>query len=548
MRSEVLGLLAALRAGQLVRAAPKKEGGLKTRGNEALESVEELSPEEQKEVQIAPRRRVEADRHVPRRRAPVRLDASSCDARARCRTPAGRRTRSPRIQAAFAGTSGPARSCSRAQPSGRPIGSPSIASRTSSSPTACATSRSRKASRRTSSAISSPSSCATSSAAPARKTTRSRRSGIAASSTWPTSPSRPSPRATAAAMATRSCAAASISRASSPRSAQLDRDWHDASLEGRAMRLNLSTQLRESGEAAAALALDPLQRATMGAQLNITDDRWLERFVDAFADGYVDARVQGRRRAPRRRPSRMDGRRALAPRSPRDLRGLPRPRARRWPCACPTRRAGSSTPSRRSCCPPRRSRRSSRRSSKKAATHELAKEVDPAVVSGIERRSSPLGDASMLELACGCYGTYALGAVAQRPHGVHHAVGARERSAHRRRARDRARRARRHAREPAREARRPRRPTQRARRQHGTARTSRCASSRSRRCRAIARTRSASRSARCSTIRRRARGRRAGARRRAWAASLPDPRSCCRSRRRPSTRSPPTSGGCGSAA
>ena len=74
--------------------------------------------------------------------------------------------------------------------------------------------------------------------------------------------------------------------------AELDRDWHDASLEGRAMRLNLATQLRESGEAAAALALDPLQRATMGAQLNITDDRWLERFVDAFADGFVDAKAR----------------------------------------------------------------------------------------------------------------------------------------------------------------------------------------------------------------------------------------------------------------
>ncbi len=75
--------------------------------------------------------------------------------------------------------------------------------------------------------------------------------------------------------------------------AQLDRDWLHASLEGRAMRLNLTSQLRQSGEAAAALALDPIQRATMGAQLNMSDDKWLERFVEAFADAWIDARARG---------------------------------------------------------------------------------------------------------------------------------------------------------------------------------------------------------------------------------------------------------------
>lgn len=75
--------------------------------------------------------------------------------------------------------------------------------------------------------------------------------------------------------------------------AQVDRDWMHSSLEGRAMRLNLAAQLRESGEAAAALALDPLQRATLGAQLNMSDDRWLERFVEAFADAWTFAHARG---------------------------------------------------------------------------------------------------------------------------------------------------------------------------------------------------------------------------------------------------------------
>ncbi|HEY8075964.1 MAG TPA: serine/threonine-protein kinase, partial [Labilithrix sp.] len=73
--------------------------------------------------------------------------------------------------------------------------------------------------------------------------------------------------------------------------AQLDRDVAvDGSLEGRAMQMNLAAQLKESGEAAAALAIDPLTRATLGAQLNMSEEAWRERFVDAFADGYLEAR------------------------------------------------------------------------------------------------------------------------------------------------------------------------------------------------------------------------------------------------------------------
>ena len=129
------------------------------------------------------------------------------------------------------------------------------------------------------------------------------------------------------------------------RSAQLDRDWHDASLEGRAMRLNLSTQLRESGEAAAALALDPLQRATMGAQLNMTDDRWLERFVDAFADGYVDARITRTSRCSRTRSASGPPTSCRSTTS-RDLRGVRRALGGASRRACPARRASSEPPSR----------------------------------------------------------------------------------------------------------------------------------------------------------------------------------------------------------
>jgi serine/threonine protein kinase len=72
-------------------------------------------------------------------------------------------------------------------------------------------------------------------------------------------------------------------------SAHLERDLDDGSLEAKAMRMNLANELRASGEAAAALAIDPLTRATLGAQLNMSDEAWQERFVDAFVDGALEA-------------------------------------------------------------------------------------------------------------------------------------------------------------------------------------------------------------------------------------------------------------------
>ncbi len=77
------------------------------------------------------------------------------------------------------------------------------------------------------------------------------------------------------------------------RLAELDRDEADESLASRAMQLNLTGQLKASGESAAALAVDPLTRATLGAQLNLSEDKWRDRFADGFAEGYLHARVRG---------------------------------------------------------------------------------------------------------------------------------------------------------------------------------------------------------------------------------------------------------------
>ena len=75
--------------------------------------------------------------------------------------------------------------------------------------------------------------------------------------------------------------------------AQIDKDWDDGSLEGRALRLNVAAGLKESGEAASALALDPVTRATLGAQIAKGPDEWTERYVDAFAESWLDALRQG---------------------------------------------------------------------------------------------------------------------------------------------------------------------------------------------------------------------------------------------------------------
>ncbi len=74
--------------------------------------------------------------------------------------------------------------------------------------------------------------------------------------------------------------------------ARLDRD-DEASLEGEAMGLSLAEALAQAGEAAAALAVDGLTKATLGTQLLLDTERWTERYLEAFAEAYADASTAG---------------------------------------------------------------------------------------------------------------------------------------------------------------------------------------------------------------------------------------------------------------
>ena len=403
MRSEVLGLLAALRAGQLVRAAPKKEGGLRTRGNEALEGIEELSPEEKKEVQV--------------RLAAVWKQIGTCLADVRqygWKHPHALRALDlgqQQISDALAANPntvrwdvGPGAFLFEGAAVWAPDRIPfdripyqlfadgvrhiqikegftkdefrdlvailirDVVGGAGSEDDAVTAFWDRRFEHVAYVAIEA----------------FAEGDGVDAND----------PIMRGSVDMARELAAA----------AELDRDWHDASLQGRAMRLNLASQLRESGEAAAALALDPLSRATMGAQLNVTDDRWLERFVEAFADGYVDARAHNEvalldaalREWTADELSLNDHREifevfhalsgALAARVPAEARQLEHAIAQVM-LPAPTLAAILQVVE---------------REGRDTAT---SKEVEPAVVSGIERALISLGDAAMLELACGCYGT-----------------------------------------------------------------------------------------------------------------------------------------------
>lgn len=74
--------------------------------------------------------------------------------------------------------------------------------------------------------------------------------------------------------------------------AQLDSE-DETSLESEAMGLSLADALAQAGDAAAALAVDGLTKATLGTQLVLDADRWTERYLDAFAETYVDATAAG---------------------------------------------------------------------------------------------------------------------------------------------------------------------------------------------------------------------------------------------------------------
>jgi hypothetical protein len=75
--------------------------------------------------------------------------------------------------------------------------------------------------------------------------------------------------------------------------AQIDKDWDEQNLEGRALQLNIAAALAESGEAASSLSIDPMTRATLGAQLSGSAVEWDARYVDAFAEAHLEATRYG---------------------------------------------------------------------------------------------------------------------------------------------------------------------------------------------------------------------------------------------------------------
>ena len=403
MRSEVLGLLAALRAGQLVRAAPKKEGGLRTRGNEAIDVVEELSPEEKKETQL--------------RLTAVWKQVGTCLADVRqygwTHPHAMRALDSGLQQINDALAANPESVRWDVGPgaflfAGAPVWAPdripfdripyqlfADGVRHIQIKDGFTADEFRDLVaillRDVVGGVTSEDDAVT--AFWDRRFEHVAYVAIEAFAEGEDEGAESDPVLRGSADLARELAA----------SAGLDRDWHDTSLEGRAMRLNLATQLRESGEAAAQLALDPLQRATMGAQLNLTDDRWLERFVDALADGYVDARAHNDvaqlddalREWTADELSLHDHREifevfnalraALGTRVPTDARQLESAIAQvMLPASTVTTILQTVE--------------------REGRDPAITKDVDPAIVTGIERALANLGEASMLELACSCWG------------------------------------------------------------------------------------------------------------------------------------------------
>lgn len=72
--------------------------------------------------------------------------------------------------------------------------------------------------------------------------------------------------------------------------ARIDKDFDEAGLEEQSIEHGLIARLEEAGEAAAALALDPMTKATLGAQLAPPPERWLDGFIDGFVPAYLDAK------------------------------------------------------------------------------------------------------------------------------------------------------------------------------------------------------------------------------------------------------------------
>ncbi|MDB4935892.1 MAG: Protein kinase [Labilithrix sp.] len=401
MRSEVLGLLAALRAGQLVRAAPKKKGGLETRGNEALESLEELSPEETKDVQV--------------RLAAVWKQIGTCLADVRqygWTHPHALRALDGGLQQ-ISDALAVHPSCVRWD-----VGPGAFLFQGAAvwAPDRIPFDRIpyqlfadgvrhiqikegfTKDEFRDLVAILLRDVVGGAGkeddAVTAFWDRRFEHVAYVAIEAFAEGDGDADPVMKGSVDLARELAAA----------AHLDRDWQDASLEGRAMRMNLSTQLRESGEAAAALALDPLQRATMGAQLNLTDDRWLERFVDAFADGYVEARLN-RDNAILEDALREWTADELSLHDHREVFEVFHALCAALALRVPNEARKAEVALARVMLPGPTLSLILQAVDKEGRDPQLAKELDSNIVTGIEKALHALADASMLELASGCWGS-----------------------------------------------------------------------------------------------------------------------------------------------
>jgi eukaryotic-like serine/threonine-protein kinase len=80
---------------------------------------------------------------------------------------------------------------------------------------------------------------------------------------------------------------------SSLEQARIDKDWLEGSLEAQALGMNLSQGLREAANAANALSLDPVTRAALAAQLSLSSDQWTKRYVDVLAQAWMESQRGG---------------------------------------------------------------------------------------------------------------------------------------------------------------------------------------------------------------------------------------------------------------
>jgi serine/threonine protein kinase len=74
---------------------------------------------------------------------------------------------------------------------------------------------------------------------------------------------------------------------------RIDKDWDELNAQAQALQTSLSALLQEASDSAQSVASDPASRAGLGAQAELDEPAWRERYVDAFAEAYHDGRKQG---------------------------------------------------------------------------------------------------------------------------------------------------------------------------------------------------------------------------------------------------------------